>query len=67
MTGGVNSESKVEEIIAALWTIAALLAFLADMKTLAVLLGIKAFLDTATSIIFGIREVIVERKQKSAS
>jgi hypothetical protein len=54
--GNTWSNSKVEEALSALWLIAALLSWHIDFTTLAWILFVKSFLDTATSIIYAIEE-----------
>ena len=52
--------STREEIISALWIIAALLAWNGGIKWLACLLFIKGALDTVCSVVMGFREVAAE-------
>lgn len=59
------SDSRKEEIIAALWLIAALLAFGNGYTVLGWMLTVKSVLDTATSIYFAATEILAERRAKS--
>jgi CHASE2 domain-containing sensor protein len=56
------SNSKQEEIISALWVIAALLAFGNGFFVWGWVFAIKAALDTACAILYGISEVIAEKR-----
>jgi len=58
------SKSIREEIIAALWLIAALLAWHDNIKWLAWFLFIKSASDTLTSIIYAFREAIAEVNER---
>jgi hypothetical protein len=58
------SKSIREEIIAALWLIAALLAWHDNIKWLAWFLFIKSASDTLTAIIYAFREAIAEVNER---
>ena len=51
------SESKIEEIICALWLIAALLAWMIGFKLFAVVLGIKAAGDFLCANYYARKEI----------
>ncbi|MGN6556066.1 MAG: hypothetical protein ACTHLW_20345 [Verrucomicrobiota bacterium] len=54
----VWSRSVREEIISALWLIAALLAWIAGIKWLAWCLFVKSASDTVTAILFAVKEAL---------
>ena len=56
------SESKVEEIIAALWSVCALLAFGYGFTVWGWIFTVKAVADTLCSIGFAMREIAKERR-----
>lgn len=56
------SISRQEEIIAALWTISAILAFGNGFPTWGLFFAIKAVVDMANSIFLGVQEDLI-RKQ----
>ncbi len=58
------SESKVEEIISALWLIAALLAYICGFKVFSIALGIKAILDFGCVHYHAWKEIKRERDVK---
>lgn len=60
----LKSESRIEEIIAALWSIAALLALIAHMPWLAVILAIKAFADILCAIGYAVCEIKLRNLEK---
>lgn len=59
------SESKSEEIISALWAIAALLAFSGGHDIWGWIFAIKAALDTVASIFFALLGIIRARRLKN--
>ncbi len=58
------SRSIREEVVAVLWLIAALLAWLGGIKWLAYLLFVKALMDTACAIVFAVIDGSRELKEK---
>ena len=56
------SGSKSEELLSALWLIAALLAWNNNIKWLAWMLFVKAAMDTITSIVLAVIELRAESK-----
>lgn len=60
------SISRQEEIIAALWAIAALIAFGSGFATWGWVFAIKAALDTVASIVIGTKEAIAGVKARRA-
>jgi hypothetical protein len=59
MTKQVWTRSTREEVISALWLIAALLASIRGYSMLAVVLSIKALFDTVASVVLA----VVDRKK----
>ena len=57
------SESKIEEIIATLWIIAAILCFANDFTSWGWMFAIKGALDTAGSIYLAFKETRYEKNQ----
>ena len=62
-TGYADSRSVVEEIIAVLHLIAGLMAWQIGWHVFAVVLIAKAAFDTCCAIVFGLQEVIAERRK----
>lgn len=58
------TRSMVEEVIACLWIIAAILCFGFDFLAMGWACTIKALFDTCLSLFFGFRESLRELKEK---
>ena len=57
------SISRQEEMIAATWAIAALLAFMGDYTAWGWFFAVKAAGDTVYAIFYAVKEIIAERKK----
>ena len=62
MKGEKMSISRQEEVIAILWAIASLLAFIAGQGVWGYIFATKAAMDMVCAIYHGIKEVTVESK-----
>ena len=61
------SISRQEEVVSVLWIIASLLAFMAGYDAWGWIFAIKAALDTACAVYFGIKEVTHEHQKQNSN